>query len=117
MLDRMAFMQDKTCKQRSVKQETRLAKGLGGKKQPGSGNTIGRHGDVDQVPVPDIDVGKLRLEAKTTKHDSFKLNRSDLLKIEEQAAVAGRIGAMLISFEDMDDYVVIRKDFLFGAKR
>ena len=111
--DRTAFMTvgEDTNRDRSEEQERRIASDTGGVKRRGSGSVQGRKGDVRNVPVPSIP-GTLLIEAKTTKHKSRSLKLSELRKIEREADSAGFRGAMIISFEDAHDYLVIRKDYV-----
>lgn len=116
--NRLAFLEDSTSKDRSLRQEKRLAKETGGKVQRASGATTFRKGDVDDVPDASVPVMDLKIEAKTTKHHSYRLNYADLQKIEQEAFQDGKKGAMVISFDDRHDYLVIRKDFvIFGGRK
>jgi Holliday junction resolvase len=77
---------------RAPKQERELAKRLGGKVTPGSGNgTI--KGDVRVE-------GILRVEAKTTKYKSFSVTLSMIEKIEHAALGAGEAPCIVIEFHD-----------------
>jgi len=115
-LDRMAWMREPTSKERSVSQEAKIAKHTGGVVQRGSGNTLGRKGDVDDVPDISLSLGTFKIEAKTTKHRSYSIKLSELNKIEMEAMADGKKGCMCVSLEDEYDYIVIRKEYLnFGG--
>ena len=115
-LNRLGFLEEKEVRVRSKKQEKRVAKFTGGSLQRASGATLGRKGDVDSVPVFDIPVGQFKIEAKTTKHRSYSLNLHELNKIEMEAMADGKMGAMVISFEDSYDYLVVRREYVdFGG--
>ena len=64
-------------KKTSKRQENDLAEELGGYCQPGSGNLPGAKGDVRVK-------GKLRIEAKFTKAESFSLKLDELYKIAQE---------------------------------
>lgn len=63
---------------RSRKQEQRVAKREGGKRQPGSGAIDGFEGDVRAL-------GRYRGECKFTRASSYTLKLVDLKKLESQA--------------------------------
>lgn len=67
---------------RSQAQEKRTAKEIGGRVQPGSGSMDFAKGDVR-------DMGKLRIECKTTSKDRYSLKLADLLKIRLEAVMGG----------------------------
>jgi len=69
---------------RSKAQEKRVAQREGGRRQPGSGARDGFEGDVRLV-------GKYRGECKLTRASSYRLQLSDLQKLERQAG-AGELG-------------------------
>lgn len=114
--DRMAFLSKGTGnRERSQAQERRIAKKTGGVVQRASGATAHRKGDVDRVPSMESS-GRFKIEAKTTKCNSYKLNYADLKKIEEEAFRIGMLGAMVVTFEDRHDYIVVRREFVdFGG--
>lgn len=93
-----------TNKTRADKHEKTVAKRLGGKITKGSGN--GR----DKA---DINTPEMKVECKTTKAESYRLDRLTLAKIETQAKSQGKIGVMNIQFEGTNArYVVIlERDF------
>lgn len=67
---------------RSQAQEKRTAKELGGFVQPGSGSMDFAKGDVR-------DIGKIRVECKTTGKDRYALKLADLHKIRLEALKGG----------------------------
>lgn len=74
----------------SVGRERRIAKQLGGKAQPGSGNKPYAKGDVRVV-------GSLRLEHKFTRNASYSVKRADLNKIRSETGI-GEEPAFQIDF-------------------
>ncbi len=77
---------------RSRKQENSLAKTLGGRVTAGSGNKDIK-GDVRVK-------GVVRLEAKTTKNNSFSVTRDIINKIETAAVNAGEMPVIVVEFHD-----------------
>jgi hypothetical protein len=75
------------------RQEDRLAKNLGGVKTPGSGS--GRFVKAD-VRVK----GLVRVEAKTTKHQSFSVTKELIQKIEMFGVGASEIPALHIEIDN-----------------
>lgn len=75
---------------RSPKQEKVLAKRLGGKVTPGSGNKEIK-GDVRVK-------GVLRVEAKTTQHKSFSITLAMCDKIETAAMMHNELPAIIVEF-------------------
>jgi hypothetical protein len=69
-------------KRRSVMQERRVAKDVGGRVQPGSGAPDFCKGDVRVT-------GELRIECKTTSKSSYSLKFADLDKISLEALEGG----------------------------
>ena len=103
-----------TSKEKSVKQERRLAKELNGRVTPGSGSG-GVKGDVhtrDEL-----------IEAKTTSKRQYTLKFVDLQKLEGDARRAGKRPVFIIQVEDDADvflmhpeWVVIPKDDYLALK-
>lgn len=77
---------------RSPKQEASLAKTLGGRVTPGSGNKDVK-GDVRIR-------GMARIEAKTTSNKSFSVTREIINKIETTAVNAGEMPVIVVEFTD-----------------
>ena len=77
---------------RSKKQESSLAKTLGGRVTAGSGNKDVK-GDVRVK-------GVARIEAKTTLNKSFSVTRDMIDKIETAAVGAGEVPALIVEFHD-----------------
>ena len=78
---------------RAPKQERELAKRSRGKLVPGSGSKA-QKGDVSKA------FGVFRLEAKTTRNNSFSVTREMVRKIEDAALYNGEIPAIVIEFID-----------------
>jgi Holliday junction resolvase len=77
---------------RSPKQEREIASRIGGQVTKASGAGAFEKGDVRLT-------GVVRIEAKTTKHGSFRVTSDMLNKIEGFAVQAGEVPAMLIEIE------------------
>jgi hypothetical protein len=80
-------------KKKSKKQEKTIAKGIGGKRQPGSGCFDGFKGDVENADI----LG----ECKTTGKKSFTITMEILNKIEDEAMGKGKEPRLYIRFESM----------------
>jgi hypothetical protein len=83
----------------SDKQEERIAKDLGGKRQPASGAIWGYRRDVK---TPSILV-----EAKTTKNLKFSLSIADLEFLRVQAYGQGKIPAYVIELAEKGEVVIL----------
>jgi hypothetical protein len=70
--------------------ETRLAKKIGGRQTPGSGNIQGAKGDIK--------AGQFLIEAKSTQNESYSLTREVLCKIEAEAGRTAKYPALAVSF-------------------
>lgn len=80
-------------KRKSVLQERRAAKDIGGQVQPGSGAPEFYKGDVRNAR-------KLRVECKTTSAKSYYLKLHDLEKIKAEALMGGDEGwAFQVEFQ------------------
>lgn len=94
----------KTGKERSKKQEKRLAKEFKGRVTPASG---ARHikGDV---------LGEqFFIEAKTTSKKQYTLKKETLDKLEREAVTSRKIPALIIQFEmDRREFAIISKEDL-----
>ena len=75
---------------RSLKQESELAKRVGGKVTRGSGRGVEK-GDVRIK-------GLARIEAKTTSNSSFQLKKEMVAKLELSSSSSGEIPAIVIEF-------------------
>lgn len=90
----------------SKKQEDRIAKDVGGARQPASGALPHAKGDVRKV-------GSLRIEAKLTETKSYRVERSTLEKIEYEAT-PGELPCLVVDFIDKrtrcktDSFVILR---------
>jgi len=76
-----------------VRQEKRVAKGLGGHRKAASGATPTSKGDVSAK-------GFL-IEAKTTEKDSFSLKSATLAKIDQEALGELKQPAVFLEFQNM----------------
>jgi len=93
-------------RKRSRLQEDRLADSLCGKKTPNSGAASIKG---------DIILEDFRIECKNCEKQSFVVKLSEFLKIEKEALDAGKMPALIFSFDKIrmpEDLVIIReKDF------
>lgn len=76
----------------SLRQELDIEEEFGARRQPGSGNQAGAKGDHRRK-------GELRLEAKFTRDESYRLQLGDLYKLAGEA-VGGELPVMVIDFLD-----------------
>jgi len=88
-----------TGKTRSLAQEKRLAKSLGGKRQPASGARWGARRDV---VLP-----RFLIEAKTTKATSFSVDLRDLEFLRKQATAAGKTPAYAIQLAGKEEIIIL----------
>jgi Holliday junction resolvase len=93
-----------------VKQEKRLAKSSGGRRQPASGATEFLKGDVK--------AGDLLIEAKATDAASLSVKLAWLSKITEQARAVGKVPALAVTFADTPfgverDWILLPKTLIF----
>lgn len=95
---------DKDGKFYSTKQEMRLAKDLGGRRQTASGALwgAGAKGDVRSF-------GVVRQEAKWTAADYYSFKVSEFKTIWKQAAASGEVAVFLVEFRN-DGAVVVLTD-------
>lgn len=91
----------KTNQERSKRQENRIAKDTGGKRQPASGARWGARRDV---VLP-----RFKIEAKTTTRKSFQLDVRDLSFLKQQAYLEGKIGVYLVEISGKEDLCVLPK--------
>ena len=97
---------------KSARQETRIAKETGGKRQPASGSRPGYKRDI---LLPEFLV-----EAKTTDKDVFYLDTKDLAFLRKQAYTVGKTPAYIVAIKDDQELVVLPAqdmddDLLVGA--
>jgi hypothetical protein len=90
-----------TNRARSLKQEKRIAKDTGGKRQPASGARWGARRDV---VLP-----RFKIEAKTTKHSTFSVDVRDLGFLKQQAYLENRIGVYIIELDGKEELCIIPK--------
>lgn len=74
------------------KAEALLAKRLGGRLTPGSGNQVGAKGDID---LPD-----LLMETKSCQNETYRLELELLAKITREAHAKGKDAAFHVQFVD-----------------
>lgn len=99
----MGILTPTTNKQRSDKHEKIVAQRFGGRVTRGSGNSVEK-GDVRVH-------GKFRVECKTTKANSYRLEQEVLLKIISEAHAAGEMGILNVQFETTGKrFVVLSED-------
>lgn len=75
-------------RKRSQRQEAQLATQYGGKVQPCSGARPHSKGDVKTE--------NLLIEAKTSNHEGYRLTVATWQKIQDEAALEGKVGVMII---------------------
>jgi hypothetical protein len=92
---------------KSRRQERRLAKDLGGRRQPGSGCFEGRKGDVK--------LDDFLIEAKRTDKHSLGLKVAWLKKIDAEAAAMMKTPAIAIEFGAMPNGVPAQWVLLPGS--
>ncbi len=98
----------KKTRRASERQEHKIAKDIGGRRQPGSGGGPWNKDDVRKE-------GKFRVEAKMTSKKSFSVKRSDLAKVRGHCEL-GEVPLMQIQFTDEqrnveEQWVVIPYDY------
>ena len=86
-------------KQKSAKQEKRLAKEFGGRVTAGSGS--GRN-------KGDIDLDSFKIEVKRTDNQSISLKKEWLSKIDEEAFSVGKYPALILEIDGLE-WVAIPK--------
>lgn len=86
-----------TTRQRSSKQESRIAKQLKGYTTINSGATLGQN---------DVITDFCEVEAKTTKHDSYSLKLSDWRLLRKKCA-GTKLPIMVIDFESSRDSLAV----------
>lgn len=87
----------KTTRERSSKQESRIASEINGRTTINSGATFGENDVVNDF---------MEVEAKTTIHDSFSLKLADFRKLKKKAKV-NKIPALVIDFESSKDSLAV----------
>lgn len=87
----------KTTRQRSGKQESKIAKQLKGHVAINSGATFGQN---------DVITDFCEVEAKTTEKESFSLKLSDWRKLRKKCA-SDKIPIMVIDFESCKDNLAV----------
>ena len=99
---------------KSKKQENKIGKLTGGRRQPRSGGIPLIPGDVTGATISGQPV---LIEAKTTEKGSHSVTMKRLKKITQEAAVLGKSPAYWITFEEMpapypNDWVLVPADLL-----
>ena len=77
----------------SDKQERRVARRTGGRRQPGSGSQEHSKGDVKTDPI--------LIECKTTNKKSIRVEKNWLVKISREASAQQRDPVLVASFPEM----------------
>lgn len=103
-MTKLGWLREDTDKERSLKQEKRLAKRVGGKTTPRSG--AGRIKNDVLSPV-------FSFEAKTTKHAGYSFTLAEWTKVERNAGQQGLTPAMSIRLQHDREFVILTmEDFL-----
>lgn len=93
---------------RAPKQEKETTERIGGRAIPASGSRF-RKADTEK---PDI----VRIECKSTRHDSFRVTRNMMQIVQEAGMLEGQVPAIQVEFVDNDSnvldcyYVMKRRD-------
>jgi len=85
---------------KSKKQEERIAKETGGKRQPASGSRWHSKGDVEGPPTKELIADGFLIEGKTTAKKQITLRRSILEDHFNKAIESNRIGILQICLDD-----------------
>jgi len=85
--------------EKSKKQEERIAKDVGGKRQPASGS---RWGSKRDIVTPD-----LLIEAKTTKHSKKSVVIKDLHFLTKQAYQQGKVPVYIIELGNKQEVAIV----------
>ncbi len=91
-------------RKRSAAQETRIAKAVGGKKQPASGSRSGYKRDVV--------TSRLVIEAKTTTKNSWYVDIADLDFLREQACITQKVPAYIVEMQEREEVVILPEESL-----
>lgn len=88
----------------SRRQERRVADALGGRRVPGSGSGLAATGGFGAIGRKagrkgDVEAGPLLVEAKATRRASLSVRFAWVEKIAAEAAAAGRVPALALTFE------------------
>lgn len=97
MAIRNHFLNPEGVKKKSGRQEARVAKGMGGKTQKGSGSVDFNKGDVKTT--------ELLIEAKRTDKDSLSVKKEWLEKITREAIAYNKVPALSIEFDKTERFV------------
>ena len=89
-------------------QENRIAKSVGGKRQPGSGSSIYAKGDVLQKTGNAFDLDRFLIECKKTIHASLSVKGAWLDKVTKEAMAAGKEPALAIEIQGTKSNVAER---------
>jgi len=77
-------------RRRSIKQEDRVAKEVGGHRVPGSGNAARLPGHNTRGRTGDVSVREFKIEAKYTDKKSFRITEDVVLKAFAEAEMEGK---------------------------
>jgi hypothetical protein len=83
----------------SLRQENRIAKDTGGKRQPASGARWGARRDII--------LPRFLIEAKTTKHATFYLDVRDLAFLRKQAYSVGKVPVYIVEVSGKEELVIL----------
>lgn len=92
-----AMFSEKATRERSGRQESRIAKQLNGHTTINSGATFGQN---------DVITDFCEVEAKTTKHESFTLKLSDWRILRKKCAL-NKIPIFIVDFEQSKDTLAV----------
>jgi len=76
-------------RRRSIKQEDRIAKEVGGRRVPGSGNAAVLKGHNTRGKTGDVTTKEFKIEAKYTDKKSFRITEDVILKAFVEASTEG----------------------------
>ena len=76
-------------RRRSIKQEDRIAKEVGGRRVPGSGNAAVLKGHNTRGKTGDVTTKEFKIEAKYTDNKSFRITEDVILKAFVEASTEG----------------------------
>jgi len=104
-MDEERFFRDETKKEKSDKQERKVAKETGGRKTINSGSLIFQKGDVE------IPSKKVLIEAKRTDGKGMRIPKAWLTKLRKDAK--SKIPVMHIEIDGEEWYMVRREEFFY----
>jgi hypothetical protein len=90
-----------TNKERSNRQEARIAKDTGGRRQPGSGSRVGY--------TRDVVLPRFKIEAKTTLRSTYSLDIKDLAYLKKESLQEGKVGVYIVEMDGNEELCIIPK--------